>query len=568
MTFLSRMQPSPAPIAPRRLPEAPSQGPANRPAQRPAVGRPGDGFEVRGGRAGPAGVGGCAAPAGAGGHAAPAGAPGGIAAGGVSGGTQAGPVAGGAGSDGPGALGLEGGGAGQVQPDVQASGGVGGTVQPQGAMEQLLQSARDNVPGFTWLESKVDGALKVLGAGTDVTGSQADIESMKPGDKFSTSGGFDGGYKIGRLQTRAQIEVSCEEGMRTHPTTGAREPGPNYRLSIDSEVLGGVGFENSKLDAKLLAGGGGKVEFKFETPAEVARANRIMDRMKTGMQANIAGAADMPPKEDIEWLQSKMAAVELRGTGAAQFAADIPVPGGPLVNNLDVGGKARSDRTVRIEFPEGKPPEVVIKDAVQVEVGGGPNRNLEVDKSIVGPDRMKLPIKGGVKVGASLKGSGKLEVETRIPLPTGAKTDEILKDPKAALGPALKDLAANSRSKVTLTVEGAGLVQGNGKGTSYEVSIEGNPGTLVKNGAFGKLLEGDVPGAFKTAGEDTKVEYKETSYTQRGVSMAPGFKVGPVKVGWELEVARRTVDGTPTVWTGNGADAARWLEGNPEKQAA
>ncbi|NPC69349.1 hypothetical protein HPP05_06275, partial [Corallococcus exiguus] len=63
------------------------QGPANRPAQRPAVGRPGDGFEVRGGRAGPAGVGGCAAPAGAGGHAAPAGAPGGIAAGGVSGGT-------------------------------------------------------------------------------------------------------------------------------------------------------------------------------------------------------------------------------------------------------------------------------------------------------------------------------------------------------------------------------------------------------------------------------------------------------------------------------------------------
>lgn len=145
MTFLSRMQPSPAPIAPRRLPEVPTQGPANRPAQRPAVGRPGDGFEVRGGRAGPAGVGG---------HAAPAGGPTGIASGGVSGSPGQGPVAGGPGSDGPGSLGLEGGAAGQARPDAVAVGGVGGTAQPPSAMEQLLQSARDNVPGFTWLESK------------------------------------------------------------------------------------------------------------------------------------------------------------------------------------------------------------------------------------------------------------------------------------------------------------------------------------------------------------------------------------------------------------------------------
>ncbi|MGE6757485.1 hypothetical protein ACQKGO_05680 [Corallococcus interemptor] len=507
MTFLSRMQPSPAPIAPRRPPEVPAQGPANRPAQRPAIGRPGDGFEVRGG--------------------------------------------------------LAGGAEGQVQPDAVAVGGVGGRAQPPSAMDQLLQSARDNVPGFTWLESKVDGALKVLGAGTDVMGSQVDIEAMKPGDKVSTSGGFDGGYKIGRLQTRGQIELSCEEGMRTDEK-GNRVPGPNYKLSIDSDVLGGVGFDNDKIDAKLLAGGGGKVEFKFETPAEVARANRIMDRMKTGMQANIAGTADMPPAEDIAWLRGKMSAVELRGTTAAQFAADLPIKGGPLANNLDVNAKARADKTVRIEFPEGKPPEVVIKDTYQVEVGGGPNRNLEVDKTRVGPDNMKFPIKAGVKVGTSLKGSGKLEVETRYPLAPGVKPEDAVKDPKNAIAPT----AQQPTSKVTLTVEGAGLVQGNGKGTSYEVSIEANPVTLAKNGTLGKLLEGDLPGAFQKAGKDATVEYKQTTYTQRGVSMAPGFKVGPVKVGWELEVAKRTVDGTPTTWKGNGADAARWLEGSQEQKAA
>lgn len=556
MTFLSRMQPSPAPIAPRRLPE--SQGPATRPAQRPAVGRPGDGFEVRGGRAGPAGVGG---------HATPAGAPGGIAAGGVSGVPGQGPVAGGAGSDGPGGLGLAGGAAGPVQPEGLAAGGVGGTAQPQGTMEMLLQSARDNVPGFSWLESKVDGALKVLGAGTDVTGSQVDIESMKPGDKFSTSGGFDGGYKVGRLQTRAQIEISCEEGMRDDGH-GNRVPGPNYKLSMDSDILGGVGFDNDKIDAKLLGGGGGKVEFKFETPAEVAKANRIMDRLKTGMQANIAGAADMPPPEDLAWLRGKMCAIELRGTGAAQFAADLPIKGGALANNLDVNAKGRADKTVRIEFPEGKPPEVVIKDTYQVEVGGGPNRNLEVDKTRVGPDNMKFPIKAGVKVGTSLKGSGKLEVETRYPLAPGVNPADAMKDPAKAIAPEAQKPSWQPTSKVTLAVEGSGLVQGNGKGTSYEVSIEGNPVALAKNGTLGKLLEGDIPGAFKKAGKDATVEYKQTSYTQRGVSMAPGFKVGPVKVGWELEVAKRTVDGTPTTWKGNGEDAARWLEGSPEQQAA
>ncbi|NOK22452.1 hypothetical protein [Corallococcus carmarthensis] len=423
------------------------------------------------------------------------------------------------------------------------------------------------MPGFTWLESKVDGALKALGGGADVSGSKADLESMKPGDKYSTSGGFDGGFKEGRLQTRAQIEVSCEEGMRTNPTTGEREPGPNYRLSMDSEILGGVGFDNGKLDAKLLVGGGGKVEFKFETPEDVVRANRIMDRMKTGMQCNIAGAADMPPPEDIAWLRGKMAAVELRGTGAAQVAAEFPVPAGPL-NSGDVNGKLRSDRTVRIEFPEGKPPEVVIKDTAQVEVGGGLGRKMEAKKTLVGPDAMKFPLEGGVKVGGTLKGAGKLEVETRYPLPAGVSVDDVMKDPKGTLGPAMKEMAANQKSKVTLSVEGAGLVQGNGKGTSYEVSIEGNPSTLAKNGTFGKLLEGDVPGAFKTAGKDATVEYKSTTYTQKGVSMSPGFKVGPVKVGWELEVAKRTVDGTPTAWKGNGEDAARWLEGTQDQKAA
>ncbi|GMU08932.1 hypothetical protein [Corallococcus caeni] len=461
----------------------------------------------------------------------------------------------------------EGGAEALVQPEGLAAGGVGETAEPQGALTQLLQSARDNVPGFTWLESKVDGALKVLGGGADVSGSKADLESMKPGDKYSTSGGFDGGFKVGRLQTRAQIEVSCEEGMRTDEK-GNRVPGPNYRLSMDSEVLGGVGFDNGKIDAKLLAGGGGKVEFKFETPDEVVRANRIMDRLKTGMQCNIAGAADMPPPEDLAWLRGKMAAVELRGTGAAQVAAEFPVPAGPLANSGDVNGKLRSDRTVRIEFPEGKPPEVVIKDSAQVEVGGGLGRKLEAKKTIVGPDRMKLPLEGGVKVGGSIKGGGKLEIETRYPLPAGVSVDDVMKDPKGTLGPAMKEMAANQKSKVTLAVEGNALVQGNGKGTSYEVSIEANPSTLVKNGTFDKLLEGDVPGAFKTAGQDATVEYKQTTYTQKGVSMSPGFKVGPVKVGWELEVARRTVDGTPTAWKGNGADAARWMEETFQQQAA
>ncbi|WP_208726047.1 hypothetical protein, partial [Corallococcus terminator] len=59
MTFLSRMQPSIVPVAPRRPPEPPTQGPANRPAQQPAIGRASDVFEA-GGPGGPLAGGGIA----------------------------------------------------------------------------------------------------------------------------------------------------------------------------------------------------------------------------------------------------------------------------------------------------------------------------------------------------------------------------------------------------------------------------------------------------------------------------------------------------------------------------
>ena len=538
MTFLSRTQKPTVPVVPRPPPAPPSQGPANRPTQGPAVGRPRDAFEAAGaaGRAGP-----------------------------VAG------VAGGAAASAQAGLGLSAGVEGTVPSVAQAVGGAGAAVEPQGTLEQLQETARQNLPGYAWLESKVDGTLKALSnAKPEVLDAKKQIESMQPGDKYSMSGGFDGGFKLGRLNTKAQYEVSCEAEEVTDPKTGAKETKPVYTMSMDAEVLGGIGTNQLKgLDLKALAGGGGKVEFKFDNPQDALKATDILNRMKSGAECYLGPASTQPTvsPEEQAWLQSKMSAVEVRGASVAQFTAELDLKG-TLVDTAGGGIKGRAEKSLRIEFKDGKPSELVLKESAQVELSGGLSKGVGTKGQVTGPDNMKLPFEGGVSLGGTGKVNGKVEVETRYPLPDGVSVEKLLEDPKGTLGSAKEQMAAGSKSKVTLSMDGSGTFQGNGVGLAVEVSIEGNSRKLNESGALGKLLTGDVPGSLKAAGKDTEVKVKATPYTQKGISLTPGIKAGPVSASWELEVARRTAIVPPMEKKGSAVELAEWLEGAPQTKAA
>ncbi|MCY1034819.1 hypothetical protein OV207_25450 [Corallococcus sp. BB11-1] len=534
MTFLSRTQTPSIPVVPRRPPAPPTQEPANRPAQRPAPGHTADVFEVRG-RAGPQAAGG--------------------AAGGVKG------LHGG--------LGVSGGVEGVVAPEVRASGGA--SAEPPGVLEQLQETARQNLPGYAWLESKVDGTLKALSnAKPEVLDAKKQIESMKPGDKYSLSGGFDGGIKLGRLNTKAQYEVSCDAEEKTDPKTGATQKKPVYTLSMDAEVLGGIGTSKLKgLELKALGGGGGKVEYKLDTPEDVARAQDIMGRVQSGAECNIAGTPRPPPsQEDMDWLQSKMSAMEVRGASVAQLTTELDLKG-TLVDSAGADVKGRGEKSLRIEFKDGKPSELVLKENLQVELSGSLSKGLGTKGTVTGPDNMKLPFEGGVSLGGTGKVNGKVEMETRFPIPSGVTVDKLLEDPRGTLGSAKEQMGAGKKSKVTLSLDGAGTYQGNGVGMAVEVSIEGNSRKLQESGALERLLTGDVPGSLKAAGKDAEVSLKATPYSQKGISLAPEIKVGPYfDASWELEVSRRTALVPPMEKKGTAADLAQWLEENSARKAA
>ncbi|WP_208723129.1 hypothetical protein, partial [Corallococcus llansteffanensis] len=449
---------------------------------------------------------------------------------------------------------------------------VGASVEPQGALEQLQETARQNLPGYAWLESKVDGALKALSnAKPEVLDAKKQIESMQPGDKYSLSGGFDGGFKLGRLNTKAQYEVSCEAEETTDPKTGAKETKPSFTMSMDAEVLGGIGTNKLKgLDLKALGGGGGKVEFKLDTPEDVMKATDIINRTKTGAECYLGPASTQPTvtAEEQAWLQSKISAVEVRGASVAQITAELDLKG-TLVDTASGGIKGRGEKSLRIEYKDGKPSELVFKESAQVELSGGLSKDLAVKGKLTGPDNMKLPFEGGVSLGGTGKLNGKVEMETRYPLPEGVSVDTLMKDPKGTLGSAKEQMAAGKKSKVTLSMDGSGTYQGNGVGMAVEVSIEGNSRKLNESGALGKLLTGDVPGSLRAAGKDTEVKLKATPYTQKGISLAPEIKAGPfISASWELEVSRRTAIVPPMEKKGSAVDLAQWLEDAQQKKAA
>jgi hypothetical protein len=92
---------------------------------------------------------------------------------------------------------------------------------------------------------------------------------------------------------------------------------------------------------------------------------------------------------------------------------------------------------------------------------------------------------------------------------------------------------------------------------STEVSLEVKNDQLRKSGAMDRLLEGDMSGALRAAGKDTKVEAKITPYTQKGISLAPSITVGPFGGSWEFESSRRTAVVPPIKYEFTAKDVAQ-----------
>jgi hypothetical protein len=441
-----------------------------------------------------------------------------------------------------------------------------------GFFERVKEVARNNMPSISSPIPSLPDGLEAVRQARDATDLNRQVDTMKPGDKFTLGGGFEGTYKVGKFGTKGQIEVECKtetvKDPKTDepvldPTTGKPKEKIEYKLSVDAEVLGGAGLDKpSGVSAKALVGLGGKIEYKLDTPDEVKRANDILGRITAdASQANIAGGLKDPvSKEDRDWLQSKLGAVELKGSGTAELAGKLGVKT-PLGDQVSLGGKGRAEVAMRIEFQDnGKPPKLVLKESLQVEVNAGAGQELGPERTLVGPDGMKYLSEAKVTVGANNKSQAKVEVETSFDLPTGISTAKLLSDPQGALTAAKDQMVKSQKSKVTVSLDSQGTYQGNGVGVNTEVSLEVKNDQLRQSGAMDRLMEGDMSGALRAAGKDTKVEAKITPYTQKGISLAPAIKVGPYGASWELESSRRTAVVPPIKYEVTAKDMAQKLD--------
>jgi hypothetical protein len=398
------------------------------------------------------------------------------------------------------------------------------------------------------------------------------IDALGKGDKYNVSLSADACFPVYgvpvKVQGKGELEISKNKDGEYVVSAGGE-----YGAGIWKEVGTKAGVDGATRDSKgeagILAGQGGKVEFKFNTAEEAKQGAEALLRLAVMGPAMAGGAAARTPgitagiASDAAFLKPHLAAVELSQKATAALKGELglgQVRGVSVSGNLGV--EANMESTMRLEFPKpgsfDLPPVLVMKQKLSGKAAGG----LEFTP----------PGKLGGKFGGEIKGEFKptLEVETRIPLPKGTDVPKLLTEPSGALGPGGKYLMNNATSKVTLTYEFEGGVGGkvkngpqvaiaNGRELKLEVTL--NWKDLSNSGAMDHMLHGRVPQALQAAGDKVQVKAWDTSYVVYGGKVSVGAKV--VGYGAEVNLAGKRKDiaegELAPDFEGTGTQAARKL---------
>ncbi|WP_408888662.1 DNA/RNA non-specific endonuclease [Myxococcus faecalis] len=310
-----------------------------------------------------------------------------------------------------------------------------------------------------------------------------------PGDTITLSGNLD--VKVG-LKAGIEGEVEVEK------TADGK-----YQLS--AEVTGDVGVG---LVGSASVSAGGRVEMKFDTPEEAAKAAVILGK---GPAALASGG------EDHKFMLDHLSAMEVNI--GAEAEAGLGGKFGPA--SAELSASIGATTSYRVEFEKGKPTHLV--------------RSIEIEGSGA------ASIAGGLKgaAGLSLGGevTGSVSMETSIPL-DASKVDA--KDMLAFIAsPATAAFAGPAET--SLSIEGS--VDAGKEGKFFTAEVSGIGGEELQ-----KITKNLVDGKFDNAFDGVEVEARFTTGSFKDRELAVGAKLGLV----DFEVSGRHRDVTAEGGSGNG----------------
>ncbi len=234
------------------------------------------------------------------------------------------------------------------------------------------------------------------------------------------------GDQIATLKPGDSIQIEAKLGGSANHLTGAAEStvdvkrGADGKFTLGAQISAELGpelkHEKSGVQLEALLGGGGRVEYKFDTAEEAKAAAELF--------------ATMPPEALAKF--GKPSAIELEGKVAAEAAKSFGVAGVKLAK---VKGAEAASLTLRVELDKKQPELALIAEA---KVDGKILQNAKA-----GPVSVQVH-------GFDGHARGKIELEVRTKI---SDLEKFTASPIDYVGQRGPELAANARAKVTLTNE-------------------------------------------------------------------------------------------------------------------
>jgi hypothetical protein len=247
--------------------------------------------------------------------------------------------------------------------------------------------------------------------------------------------------------------------------------------------------------------------------------------------AAVPGAA--PAVAAVDYLQVKSAmadcakfngsisAVELRGEAGVQADAQAKVGNGQLAAGVFAGTKFNTDSCCRVEFTNGHPSAVVMRD----DYGGELKAGAQAGPALSGGSDGSMTTKSMQNL--SLTAKGKLSIETRYTLPPntppGADLSQLLSTcPKSQKATLTTDLGSNTGGKVQ----------------SFE--LDGDLSQLLRDPRLSAaFLQANPSGMLEAARAHGDVTITSRSYTTDALDLPIGAKVEGIGASLDWNSVRR-----------------------------
>ncbi|MCC6336837.1 MAG: hypothetical protein IT380_22955 [Myxococcales bacterium] len=354
-----------------------------------------------------------------------------------------------------------------------------------------------------------------------VTDIDSSVHQLRPGDSYTLSA--NGGAKIGvgAEGTKASVGPEVSVGVEV----SRDEDGKGFTVSADAALLAKLSA-SAKLPKAAAAvgefelGAGGKVEFKFKSADEAAKAAELLFEANTNP---IRFAALAPARTgEIAHLVCAVSAIEIAGQAAAKLGLEEDAGHGLFGNEKTGAAELSGDAatTFRVEFEKGQPTTLISRTALQFEASLGKSNSWEA-----GPFTAEFGKAVGVSVG--------VEIERRTKIAQG----QSLKDAQAS--------APEAPAAMTVTLEAKKSGAFGESGSELEFKLEGQPWFLLETASA--LARHDV---LTAASAIEKAEVTTTRTASSGLSLSVEVEAGGNGASLGLtamrkrQLSKRTEEGT------------------------